>query len=74
MRGRFTLIVVMIFQTHLDRVLVGEEVDNFEGMCNNADGQELLAVVAALHHQANCASIPGFKKARSGHKGQWGTW
>lgn len=55
MRGRFTLIVVMIFQTHLDRVLVGEEVDDLKGVRDNADGHQLLAVVATLHHQADSA-------------------
>ena len=38
--------------TDLDGVLVREEVDDLERMCDDADGQELLAVVAALHHQA----------------------
>ena len=38
--------------TYLDGVLVGEEVDDLERVRDNADGQELLAVVAALHHQA----------------------
>lgn len=36
----------------LDRVLVGEEVDDLERVRDNANGQELLAVVATLHHQA----------------------
>ena len=38
--------------TDLDGVLVGEEVDDLERMCDNANGQKLLAVVAALHHHA----------------------
>ena len=38
--------------THLNGVLVGEEVDDFECVCNNANGHELLAIVATLHHQA----------------------
>ena len=38
--------------TYLDGVLVGEEVDDLERVRDNADGQELLAVVATLHHQA----------------------
>ena len=42
--------------TDLDGVLVGEEVDDLERMCDNANGQKLLAVVAALHHQANIHS------------------
>ena len=37
---------------HLDGVLVGEEVDDLERVRDDADGEELLAVVAALHHQA----------------------
>jgi hypothetical protein len=28
-------------------------VDNFEGVGNNAESEELLAVVATLHHEAN---------------------
>ena len=40
----------------LDGVLVGEEVDDFEGVGNDADGEELLAVVASLHHQATLSS------------------
>jgi hypothetical protein len=36
----------------LNRVLVGQQVDDLERVCNDADGHELLAVVAALHHQA----------------------
>ena len=37
---------------NLKWVLVGEEVDDLECVCNDSNGQELLAVVAALHHQA----------------------
>jgi hypothetical protein len=37
----------------LDRVLVGEEVDDLEGVLDNADGQRLLAGVAALAHEAD---------------------
>lgn len=36
---------------HLDGVLVGHEVDDLEGVLDDANGQELLAVVAAVHHQ-----------------------
>jgi len=36
---------------HLDRVLVGEQVDDLEGVLDNAHGEKLLAVVAAVHHQ-----------------------
>lgn len=39
-------------QTYLDGVLVAEKVDDLERVRNNANGQELLAVVAALHHKA----------------------
>jgi len=38
--------------TNLDGVLVGEEVNDLKRMGNDADGQKLFAVVAALHHQA----------------------
>jgi len=38
---------------YLDGILVGEEVNDLEGVGNNSDCKELLAVVAALHHQAN---------------------
>lgn len=38
--------------THLNGVLVGEEVNDFECVCNNANGHKLLAIVATLHHQA----------------------
>jgi hypothetical protein len=37
--------------TDLDGVLVGEEVDDLKGMCDDANSHELLAVVAALHHK-----------------------
>ena len=43
---------------NLDGVLVGEEVDDLERVRDNADGKELLAVVAAVHHHAN--QIPRF--------------
>ena len=36
----------------LDGVLVGEEVDDLERMRNDTQRKELLAVVAALHHEA----------------------
>jgi hypothetical protein len=39
--------------TDLDGVLVGEEVDDLKCVCDDANCHELLAVVAALHHQAN---------------------
>ena len=42
--------------TYLDGVLVGEEVDDLERVRDNADGKELLAVVAAVHHHANQTS------------------
>ena len=38
-------------ETDLDWVLVREEVDDFECVCDDADGHELLAIVTALHHQ-----------------------
>lgn len=37
---------------NLDRVLVGEEVDDLECVRDDPDGEELLAIVAPLHHQA----------------------
>ena len=43
----------MCADAYLDGVLVGEEVDDLERVCNDADGEELLSVVAALHHQAS---------------------
>ena len=41
----------MVEQPNLDRILVCEEVNDLERMCDNADSQELLAIVATLHHQ-----------------------
>ena len=35
----------------LDGVLVGEEVDDLEGVLDDAGGHQLLAVVATVHHQ-----------------------
>jgi len=39
--------------TNLNWVLVGEEVDDFEGVGNNTESKKLLAVIATLHHKAN---------------------
>jgi hypothetical protein len=39
-------------KSNLDWVLVGEEVDDLERMCNNADGEKLLSIITTLHHQA----------------------
>jgi hypothetical protein len=36
---------------NLDWVLVCKEVDDLECMCNDADGQQFLSVVATLHHK-----------------------
>ena len=44
---------------HLDGVLVGEEVDDLERVRDDADGEELLAVVAAVHHHAVIAVACG---------------
>ena len=44
-------------QSNLDWVLVGKEVDDLERMCNNADGEKLLAVITTLHHQTGSAHI-----------------
>ena len=41
----------------LDRVLVGEEVDDVESVLDDADGHDLLAVVAAVHHQGACHTL-----------------
>jgi hypothetical protein len=37
---------------NLDGVLVGEQVNDFERVCDNSDSHELLSVIAAVHHQA----------------------
>jgi hypothetical protein len=42
-------------QSNLDWVLVCEEVNDLERMCNNADSEKLLAVIATLHHQTESA-------------------
>lgn len=36
---------------NLDGVLVGKEVNDLEGVGDDADGHELLSVVASLHHE-----------------------
>lgn len=36
---------------NLERVLVGEQVDDLEGVLDDADSLKLLTVVAAVHHQ-----------------------
>jgi len=36
--------------TDLNGILVGEEMNDLECVCNDADGHELLAIIAALHH------------------------
>merc|ERR1712093_278977 len=41
----------------LDRVGVGHEVDNLEGVLDDPDGHLLLAVVAAVHHQGADESL-----------------
>ena len=38
--------------THLDGILIREQVDNLKGVCNDSDREQLLSIVAALHHQA----------------------
>ena len=48
---------------NLDRVLVGEEVDDLESVRDDADSQELLSVVAALHHQATFARLHEYQSA-----------
>lgn len=39
-------------RTHLHGVLVGEEVDDLQGVLHDASGHELLTAVAALAHQS----------------------
>lgn len=36
----------------LDGVLVGEKVDDFEGVGDDSDGHLLLTTVSSVHHQA----------------------
>merc|ERR1712083_998427 len=36
---------------NLKRILAGEEMDDLEAVLDDADGHELLTVVAAVHHQ-----------------------
>ena len=36
---------------HLDGVGVSEQVDDLQGVLDDADGHDLLAVVAAVHHE-----------------------
>ena len=36
----------------LEGVLPGQQVDDLEAVLDNPDGQELLAVVPAVHHEA----------------------
>jgi hypothetical protein len=36
----------------LDGVLLGDEVDDLESVLDDADGHDLLAIVAAVHHEA----------------------
>lgn len=40
----------------LDGVLLGDEVDDLESVLNDADGHDLLAVVAAVHHKAGMSA------------------
>mmetsp|Transcript_36978 Transcript_36978/g.55876 ORF Transcript_36978/g.55876 Transcript_36978/m.55876 type:complete len:255 (-) Transcript_36978:22-786(-) len=42
---------------HLEGVLVREEVDDLEGMLDDADSHHLLAVVAAVHHHGAAQSL-----------------
>jgi len=48
----------MPYMTHLDGVLVGEEMNDFECMGDDADGEKLFAVVAPFHHQAEDIKFP----------------
>jgi hypothetical protein len=42
---------------NLDRVLVGQEVDDLESVSNDSDSQKLLSVVPSVHHQTVEKSI-----------------
>ena len=43
--------------THLHGVLVGEEVDDLQGVLHDASGHELLTAVAALAHQGAAKAL-----------------
>jgi hypothetical protein len=47
-----------------DMVRVREEVDDFERVCDDADGHELLAIGTAFHHHT-VSPKPNHKKIRS---------
>lgn len=42
---------------HLDGVLIGQDVDQFQGVLDNAHSHQLLAVVAAAAHQRACQTL-----------------
>lgn len=51
----------------LDRVLLGNEVDDLESVLNNSDGHDLLTVVSAVHHEAmTCLVWPRHRSPRRG--------
>lgn len=52
------IIKTLPYMTHLDGVLVGEEMNDFECMGDDADSEKLFAVVAPLHHQAEDIKVP----------------
>jgi hypothetical protein len=41
----------------LQRVFAGQQVHDLEGVLHNSAGHQLLAVVAAVHHQGICESL-----------------
>jgi hypothetical protein len=47
----------MRINADLDGVLIGKEVDDLKGVCDNANCHELLSVVATLHHQAKKTAL-----------------
>ena len=49
----FALISIQLLLTqNLNGVLLGDEVDNLEGVLDDTDSHELLSVVPAVHHEA----------------------
>ncbi len=55
--------------SHLDGILVGQEVYNLKRVGDDSDGHDLLAVVATVHHQAvwDCMSVGYRLKGRDTH-------
>lgn len=49
--GQRTESCKLVERPYLNRILICKEVNDLERMCDDADSQELLAIVATLHHQ-----------------------